>query len=389
MDLIKNALRNVLEKLDYILMTCLILLIIISLLAIYSASGQYHQDPSFYMYRQLFWFGFGFVIMIAMLFLDYEHYRNLAIPLYVFGLLSLIFVHFFGETSKGAQRWISIGSLEIQPSEFMKLFLIIMLSTAIYKINEKSEKVSQKDLKILSAVILLGIVPFYFILSQPDLGTALITAVIMGTILFVSGISMKYITAIGALIASFMATLGWLFVKRPDIFSKFFEGHQLDRIYGWLQPEQYSDSFGYQLSGAKIGIGSGRLFGNGFQNGEMSQSGRVPEVHTDFIFTVIGEEFGFLGTAILLIIYFVMIYRMIIIAINSKDSFGMMLVAGVVGLLSFQIFQNIGMTIGLVPITGVTLPFISYGGSSILTNMLAVGIVLNVHVHTREYMFGD
>src|SRR5699024_9295236 len=138
------------------------------LLAIYSASGQYHQDPSFYMYRQLFWFGFGFVIMIAMLFLDYEHYRNLAIPLYVFGLLSLIFVHFFGETSKGAQRWISIGSLEIQPSEFMKLFLIIMLLTAIYKINEMSEKVTQKDLKILSAVILLGIVPFYFILSRSE-----------------------------------------------------------------------------------------------------------------------------------------------------------------------------------------------------------------------------
>ncbi len=393
MDLIKNGLRNVLEKLDYILMSCLILLVIISLLAIYSASGQYHHDPSFFMYRQLFWFGLGFIIMIAMLFLDYEHYRNLAIPLYVFGLFLLIFVHFFGETSKGAQRWISIGSFEIQPSEFMKLFLIIMLATAIYKINEKSEKVSRnvyrKDFKILMAVILFGIVPFYFIFKQPDLGTALITAAIMGTILFVSGISIKYIIVIVTLIVSFMATLGWLFVKRPDIFSTFFEAHQLDRIYGWLQPEQYSDSFGYQLSGAKIGIGSGRLFGSGFQNGEMSQSGRVPEVHTDFIFTVIGEEFGFLGTALLIIIYFVMIYRMIIIAINSKDSFGMMLVAGVVGLLSFQIFQNIGMTIGIVPITGVTLPFISYGGSSILTNMLAVGIVLNVHVHTREYMFGD
>src|SRR5699024_1411791 len=147
-----------------------------------------------------------------------------------------------------------------------------------------------------------GIVPFYFIFKQLDLGTALITAAIMGTILFVSGISIKYIIVIVSLIVSFMATLGWLFVKRPAIFSKFFEAHQLDRIYGWLQPEQYSDSFGYQLSGAKIGIGSGRLFGSGFQNGEMSQSGRVPEVHTDFIFTVIGEEFGFLGTALLIII---------------------------------------------------------------------------------------
>lgn len=136
-----------------------------------------------------------------------------------------------------------------------------------------------------------------------------------------------------------------------------------------------------------MGIGSGRLLGNGFQNGVMNQSGRVPEVHTDFIFTVIGEEFGFIGAAILLIIYFLLIYRMVIIALNCKDRFGMYMIAGVIGLFTFQIFQNIGMTIGMMPITGLTLPFISYGGSSLLTSMIAVGMVMNVHIHTKEYLF--
>ncbi|MEC5422988.1 rod shape-determining protein RodA [Virgibacillus sp. C22-A2] len=389
MENINNRIRSVFDKIDYLLLFCMILLFIISLFAIYSASGQYSADPTFFLIRQTVWFCIGLVAMFFILFLEYEHYRALAIPMYIAGVLSLLFVDLFGVSNKGSQRWIAIGGIEIQPSEFVKLILIIMLATAVYKITEKYKTTSKRDLYILISIFILSIIPFYFIFAQPDLGTALVTIAIAATILLVSGISFTYILLIGLAVILFLLLLTWLFIYQPDIFNMLFKEHQLTRIYGWLQPEFYAGSFGYQLSGARLGIGSGGLFGNGFQNGFIAQSGRVPEIHTDFIFTVIGEEFGFLGASVLLLIYFVLIYRMIIIAINCKDRFGMYIIAGVIGLFTFQIFQNIGMTIGMMPITGLTLPFISYGGSSLLTSMIAVGVVLNVHIHTKEYMFGD
>lgn len=384
---LNNRMRSIFDKLDYILIMCVILLFIISLFAIYSASGQYNADPTFFLLRQSIWFCVGLLVVFAMLFMEYEHYRTLAIPFYIAGLLSLVFVHLFGVESNGSQRWVKIAGTEIQPSEFVKLFLIIAIATAIYKITEKYKVKKKRDLYILGSIFILSIIPFYFIFEQPDLGTSLVTVAIAGTTLLVSGISFVYIGVIVAVSAAFIGLLAWLFLYKPEIIDLVFKSHQLERIYGWLQPDFYSGSYGYQLSGARMGIGSGGLLGSGFQDGSMAQSGRVPEIHTDFIFTVIGEEFGFLGAAILLVIYFIMIYRMIIIALNCKDHFGMYMIAGVVGLFTFQIFQNIGMTIGLMPITGLTLPFISYGGSSLLTSMIAIGMVLTVHVHTKEYMF--
>ncbi|MBM7601898.1 rod shape-determining protein RodA [Virgibacillus halotolerans] len=384
---LNNRMKSVFDKLDYILIMCVVLLFVISLFAIYSASGQYSADPMYFLLRQSVWFCVGLVAVFVMLFIEYEHYRTLAIPFYIAGLLSLVFVHFFGVESKGSQRWVSFAGVDIQPSEFVKLFLILAIATAIYKITGKYKVKKKRNLYILGSIFILSIVPFYFIFEQPDLGTALVTVAIAATTLLVSGISFIYIAIIAAVVVAFLGMLVWLFMYKPEIFDLFFKDHQLARIYGWLQPEFYSNTFGYQLSGARMGIGSGELFGSGFQNGSMAQSGRVPEIHTDFIFTVIGEEFGFLGAAILLVIYFIMIYRMIIIALNCKDRFGMYMIAGVVGLFTFQIFQNIGMTIGLMPITGLTLPFVSYGGSSLLTSMIGIGLVLNVHVHTKEYMF--
>lgn len=385
----KNSIQKTVDKLDYALIFIVILLFIISLFSIYSAAGQYNDDPTFYLTRQAVWFVIGLVAIVFILSLEYEHYRTLAIPLYVIGIVSLLYVHFFGVMEKGSQRWVTFAGIKLQPSEFMKIILIIMLATVIYRITEKAKTRREKDLKILFSIGIIGVIPLYLIYSQPDLGTSLAVAAIMGTVLFISGISVWYIILIVAVVIFFVVLLGYLFIYQIDIFNLLFKSHQLDRIYGWLQPEMYSGTFGYQLSGARMGIGSGRLFGTGFMEGTMSQSGRVPEIHTDFIFTVIGEEFGFLGAATVLILFFMLIYRMIIIAINCRDIFGTVLVTGVIGLLTFQVFQNIGMTVGLMPITGITLPFISYGGSSLLTNMIAIGIVLNVHVNTRQYMFDN
>lgn len=383
----KSNVQKTLDKLDYVLIFIVIALFLFGLLAIYSAAGQYNQDPMFYLTRQIIWFVIGIVAIIFILSLEYEHYRTLALPLYIVGVLTLLFVHFFGDVDKGSQRWIEIGSIKLQPSEFVKILLIIMLATAIYKITEKAKTKGEKDLKILFSVMVISLIPLYLIYSQPDLGTTLAVVATVSTILFISGLSAGYIITIVAIVVFFVVLLGYLFVYQPDIFNMFLKSHQLDRIYGWLQPEVYSGSYGYQLSGARMGIGSGRLFGSGFTDGSMSQSGRVPEIHTDFIFTVIGEEFGFIGAAVLLILFFMLIYRMIIIAINCRDIFGTVMVSGVIGLFTFQIFQNIGMTIGIMPITGITLPFISYGGSSLLTNLIAIGIVLNVQINTKQYMF--
>src|SRR5699024_9954312 len=165
--------------------------------------------------------------------------------------------------------------------------------------------------------------------------------------------------------------------------------HQLTRIYGWLDPGQYASNYGYQLQQAMTGIGSGQLTGKGINEGVQVQSGKIPEAHTDFIFAVIGEEFGFLVSCLLLLIYFLMIYCIIQITLHTTNLFGIYICIGAIGLFSLQVFQNIGMTIGLMPITGIALPFISYGGSALLTNFVVLGLVLSVHKHSKPSMFSD
>jgi len=181
----------------------------------------------------------------------------------------------------------------------------------------------------------------------------------------------------------------YLYFTNFELFSKFIASHQLARIYGWLNPAEYSQGYGFQLQQALLGIGSGQLTGSGFTQGYQVQSGRIPEAQTDFIFAVIGEEFGFIGTSILIILFFLLIYRIITIALNANSLFGVYICIGVIALFTFQVFQNIGMTIGLMPITGLALPFISYGGSALLTNMMALGLVTSVHLRTKNYMFGE
>ncbi|WP_110111821.1 rod shape-determining protein RodA [Bacillus sp. CGMCC 1.16541] len=377
---------------DSVLLFMLLLLFIYSLLAVYSGSGQYQvQDPYFYVKRQFAWYVIGGILMYVVMKFDYELLPNLAWPLYGIGLFLLILVHFFGTYKNGSQRWINLGGFLLQPSEFMKIFLIILLATILSKLSKhRATRFSFKQ--SISIVLLVGvvsIVPFFLILQQPDLGTALVIGSIALTLILVSGISMKMI---GLIVASIVAGIGFLVFLHNhyfDVFSKIIKSHQLDRIYGWLNPHEHASNYGYQLTQSLLGIGSGQVKGTGFTNGIQVQSGRIPEAHTDFIFAVIGEEFGFVGAAVLLAIYFIMLYRMVVIAFEANTLFATYLVAGVIGLLTFQIYQNIAMTIGLMPVTGLALPLISYGGSALLTNMMAIGIVLGVSMRTKLYMFGN
>ncbi|UTR15661.1 rod shape-determining protein RodA [Salipaludibacillus sp. LMS25] len=385
--------KSAFQQLDYSLLFFLFVLMCISLVAIYSAAGQYHYAPVYYVQRQIIWFGIGTILMFAVMVVDYEDFKNFSIPLYIIGMVMLLivrFVPYLSVTRNGATRWIGLDAPLFQPSEFVKIFLIIALAHLIFLIAKKPrEKSFKSDCIVIGKILAVGLPPFALILVQPDLGTALIIAATIFIMILMVGVSFRMISLLMGLAGAFVAFLVWLHNNHMEYFIKIIRKHQLPRIYAWLDPSADTRGEGYQLYHAIQGIGSGQLYGSGFGSGVKAQSGSIPELHTDFIFAVIGEEFGFVGATVLLVVYFLLLYRMVIIAFNCNNSFGTYLVAGVIGLLVFQIFQNIGMTIGLVPITGLALPFISYGGSALITNMLAVGIVLNVNIRTRHYMFGE
>lgn len=375
-------------NLDYSIITILFLLLLISLIAIYSGSGQYAQSqPYYFVIRQGIWYFFGALIMLAVIFFDYELLKKQAFKLYAIGVFLLLGVHFFGVFRNGSQRWLNLGIFEIQPSEFIKIFLIIYLAVLLEKYGNRKLPL-KKSIQLTLKVVAVTLIPFVFIFLQPDLGSALIVLAIAFSMIIVSSISVKVILPVLFTIAASIGGLIFLYSYNEDIFSRLFQSHQMDRIYGWLNPAEYASDYGYQLQQAIMGIGSGQLSGAGFNQGMQIQNGNVPEAHTDFVFTVIGEEYGFIGASILILLYFLLLYRITKVAFEADNLFGVYLCVGIIGILAFQIFQNIAMTIGLMPITGITLPFISYGGSSLITNLIMMGLVINVQIRSsNDYLF--
>lgn len=373
---------------DYTITFLLICFSIISSLAIYSGSAQYASaDPTFYVKRQLFFYGLGFFAMMASAYFDFEILEKWTWAIYGVGILLLLAVEFIGVEEKGAQRWLNVG-IQIQPSEIVKFLLIIHIAMLLARIG-KDRLNFKKSILVTLKILLCTALPVLLILKQPDLGTALIILFAVFTLIISSSISLKMSALLGFLGLSGVGGLIYLYFNNFELFQIFIAEHQLPRIYGWLNPAKHSQRFGYQLQQSLLGIGSGQLTGSGFTEGPQVQSGRIPEAQTDFIFAVIGEDFGFIGTSILIILFFLLIYRIITIALNANSLFGVYICIGVIALFTFQIFQNIGMTIGLMPITGIALPFISYGGSALLTNMVALGLVTSVHLRTKTYMFDE
>ncbi|HCO81297.1 rod shape-determining protein RodA [Bacillus sp. (in: firmicutes)] len=376
------------NSIDSALLFTVICFFVISLLAVYSGSGQYEtQDMFYFVKRQVFWYIVGFGLMAAVAYFDYELLERLSFRLFAGGLFLIILVHFFGTNQNGSQRWISLGPMKVQPSEFMKIFVILLLAAILNRY--KHQRFSFKESMIPTMnIICWTAVPFFLILIQPDLGTALVILSIAFTLMLVSGISSKMIAALIASFLAFLAFLTYLHNEHFEHFTKVIKPHQLDRIYGWLSPDEFDSTYGYQLKQAMLGIGSGQLSGSGYTKGNQVQGGNIPEAHTDFIFAVIGEEFGFIGASLLICLYLMMVYRMIHVAMHANTLYGLYICAGVVGLIVFQVFQNVGMTVGLMPVTGLALPFISYGGSALLTNMIAIGLVFSVNLRSSSYMFG-
>lgn len=381
-----------LQKLDYNLLFLLFLFICISCLAIYSAQiiGQYDSN---FVVKQLVWYFIGGLAIIGIMILDFDQYRKLSWYLYGVGillLLGIVIVPIINPASEfvpyinGARSWYSIGPVSFQPSEVMKVALIIALSNTITSHNEKYlTRAIREDFLLLGKIILVSIFPLLLVLKQPDLGTSLVFIAIIGSLILVSGIRWRIIFGLIASFVLFITTLVFVYLKFPKFFLEhILESYQLNRFYGWLAPYEYEE-YGFHLVKSLHAIGSGTLYGKGFTEGTVY----IPEAQTDFIFAIVGEEFGFLGTSIVIALFFLLIYRIIHIALETHEAFGSYLCVGVTGMITFQVFQNVGMTIGLLPITGIPLPFISYGGSSILASLIALGLILNVSSRTRKFMF--
>lgn len=364
------------KKIDYSLIIIIILLGIISVVAIGSATRVYSVDGTdIYVNKQIFGYIIGFVIMLLFAFFDYHWLGKLAVPIYIFNIILLGLVLFVGSSTNDAVRWIMIGPVRFQPSEFAKVFMVLVLAKYFDKYATKINK-----LYIIIGSLILVIIPTLLIREQPDLSTSLTMAIIFVFMIFVAGISYWYIFGIAA-IAVPIVTYGFWFIQQP--FQTILKDYQRDRILSLINPELVDSSLLWQTTNSIQAVGSGRLFGKGLYLGKVNQYDYIPEPQTDFIFSVIGEEFGFLGCSIVILLLFLLILRCILIAKETKDLLGKLIIVGTIAIITYQTYINIGVVTGIVPNTGVTLPFISSGISSLLANLISIGIILNISMQRQ------
>ncbi|NLO89258.1 MAG: rod shape-determining protein RodA [Clostridia bacterium] len=366
------------KNLDYVFLACVLGILVMSGFVLSSATLNVTSDPFFYVKRQVVWIILGIISAILVNLIDYNSLRNYAKFLYVFNILILLFV-----IAVGKQRsWIPIGPFLLQPSEFAKV--IVIITFAKYLTDRQGKLNTLKDL--IPCFIHVGI-PMVLVMFG-DLGTSLVFAAILFGMLFVGGANPKlllYIIFSAILIIVMLLVAHFNFGLPLPL-----EEYQLMRLVVFLDP--YNDGAngqgaGYHIIQSQVAIGSGGLLGKGLYQGSQVQLNFLPEHHTDFIFSVVGEELGFLGACALLTLYFGLIYRGLNIASRAKDMFGTLLVAGVISMIFFHVLENVGMTVGLMPITGIPLPLFSYGGSSMLATMTAIGLVLNVNVRRQTIRF--
>lgn len=351
------------RKLDYLLLFLMIILTIFGFIIISSANRENPESNE--LNRQVIYFFVGLIFMGIFTAIDYELLAGFERYIYVVNVLLLIVVLFYGKTVMGATRWISLGGFTFQPSEFVKVFVIISIAVHL------SREDALKPEKLVGTLLYVGL-PMALIISQPDLGTALVLVAILMVMLFVRGFNPIYILGFCALGIG----LAPLFLKE----------YQKQRILSFLNPESDPTGSGWTIIQSIVSIGSGKFWGKGLFLGTQTQLQFVPEHSTDFVFSVVGEELGFVGAASLIILYFILLWKMIRIARESKDMVGSLIATGICAMFFFHIFVNVGMTTGLMPVTGLPLPFISYGGSSLITNMIAIGLLLNISLR-RELFF--
>ncbi|MCL4473721.1 MAG: rod shape-determining protein RodA [Actinobacteria bacterium] len=373
--------RTYLRHFDYALLAAVAGLVAYGSLIIYSAT---HSDPNlpspfYYVKIQLVAAALGTVLLGVAAFMDFRGLRNYRQHIY-FGILGLILLVFvIGVEAKGSNRWIPLGFFNLQPSEMAKVGMIVVLAAYLSE-RPRGDLEAQTTLRTIG----LAAVPAMLVFIQPDFGTALVLAAVTIAVLFVYGTRWLHFGVIGAAVGG---SLAMVIQVLPTVGIQILKPYQIDRLLVFLHPDNDPGGTGYHLLQSKIAIGSGLMAGKGLFQGTQTQLNFLPEHHTDFVFSVLGEELGFIGIAVLLALYVLVIWRGLRIAIISESLFGSIIAGGIVSMLLFQVFVNIGMTIGIMPITGIPLPFVSYGGSSMVANLLAIGLLESIHV--RSKLIGD
>lgn len=380
------------SKLDFGLVLILMLLFLASCISIYSAqtTGQYNDN---FFLKQVIWYAIGTGIIAAVITLDSEQLMKISWYVYGIGILLLgsliVAPDSIAPVINGAKSWYKVPGLgSLQPSEFFKVFLILALARVTVEHHQKYQlKTIQTDLWLLLKLGAVTMLPLLLVMQQPDLGTSLVLIAILLGIIFVSGISWKILTTIFGSAAVLISVIFYFVLWQPQVLEKYLgvKEYQFGRIYSWIDPYNYQGSSGYQLVRSLLAIGSGETTGKGFGTREVY----LPESHSDFIFSVVGEEFGFIGSSVLISLFFLLVYHITKVGMETKNDFYSYICVGVISMITFHVFQNIGMTIGLLPITGIPLPFISYGGSSLMGNMLALGLIFSIRYHYKKYMFSN
>ena len=356
-----NYQDKIVKRLDITLLATAIITAIYGLFILYGASIK--AGESFFR-NQIIWFILSLLLLALFSFISYKQYRHYIIIAYVIDVLLLLAVLFIGKTTMGAQRWIDIGFFKLQPSEFTKIIVIIALAAYL---SEKKGVISSKDILISMGIVGL---PMMLIFVQPDLGTAMVLLVVWVCLILLAGINAKQLATI-----AMIGLIILLAVFQLNILQQY----QINRLLVFINPDMDPSGAGYNLTQSKIAVGSGGLTGKGIKRGSQTNLDFIPEAHTDFIFAVLGEKVGFVGALLLLGLYLTILIRGIRISLVASSFFGSLVSLAIVSMWLFQILVNVGMTIGIMPITGIPLPFLSYGGSSLFTNMASTGILLSVY----------
>ncbi len=373
-DCIKGdkLIRNLLKNTDYILLGTILVLFLIGVVGIYSAGYNTDVNKDEYI-KQIIWFTIALILMIIIWMVDYRVFDIAGYILYGINLILLIVVLFMPKLM-GASSWFNFGPFLYQPSELMKIGYIICSAKFITLFNNVNKNDKKKKIIFGIIIALLTLIPIGLILLQPDFGTAVVFVVITFFMLFKSGIKYRYIL-LGLLGLLILVPLVYFFMLNPT---------QKARINVFINPELDPLGSGYNAIQSKIAVGSGMLFGTGLLKGAQTQYGYLPIKSSDFIFSVLSEELGFIMSTSIVLLYMLVILRLIRIAKKSTNNFVSLIVIGITGMIFFHFVQNIGMTIGILPITGVPLPFLSYGGSNIITNGIAIGIALNISARSSN-----
>ena len=364
----KRELKNV----EWTILIVAIILCIIGLVALFSATNETEHDD---FNKQCIWFVVSIIIMIGVMIIDYETLVKISPIFYGLFIVLLIAVLFTPEIN-GATSWFDIGFFSFQPGEFAKIFVILFLALAITKIQERGKEEINRPTRLLILLAILG-VPVLLIIKQPDFGTAAAFIVAAALMVVSAGLDKRYI----------IATIILVVVSVPLIYNFILPEHAKARIDIFLNPESDPRGAGYNIIQSKIAIGAGGLTGMGLLKGNQTQLGYLYPKSTDFIFAVIGEEMGFIVAAAVVILYILLITKGLYVAKTAKDEAGSLIATGITGVFLFHFVENIGMVMGLLPITGVPLPFVSYGGSSLMTNFMLIGILLNISSKRQKTIF--